>query len=171
MHHPSSLFWSKAFFSREWCAQGDLFLDPKHTVGWAGCGRGPSSRTSRGRDWSVLNASFHPNSTRVYDRLAGQTGLFAKIPTTRAPPALGTAILHMIVFVLSSLCTSTYLSTSVYPPWTCIFTYLGGREHSKRRQVFDGQNYLLKLGGVLAKSRVEYPTLGRTLHFTDITQA
>ena len=122
-----------------------------------------------GFSWGRLNRT-PVNSTRVCDRLAGQTGIFAKIPTTRAAPALGTAILHMIVFVLSSLCTSTYLSTSIYPPWTCIFTYLGGREHSKRRQVFDGQNYLLKLGGVLAKSRVEYPTLGRTLHFTDITQ-
>ena len=33
MHYPSSFFLSEALFSRESCAEVDLFLDPKHTVG------------------------------------------------------------------------------------------------------------------------------------------
>ena len=32
MHYPSSFFLSEAFFSRESCAEVDLFLDPKQTV-------------------------------------------------------------------------------------------------------------------------------------------
>ena len=32
MHYPSSFFLSEAFFSRESCAEVNLFLDPKQTV-------------------------------------------------------------------------------------------------------------------------------------------
>ena len=32
MHYPSSFFLSEAFFSRELCAQVDLFLELKQTV-------------------------------------------------------------------------------------------------------------------------------------------
>merc|ERR1712086_1215710 len=66
------------------------------------------------------------------------TGPFSQIPAARAPPALGAAIPQMIFFVLSLSRTSTYLHTSTYPPRTCIFTYLGGGEHSKGRQILDG---------------------------------